>query len=250
MQSGGADPDLFQYGANMIDIVFPNGNEKEFIKMAERLGIEGLMFVYPDTQNSPHPNLQVEDIASPGRPTLIHKTSEDVLVSKLKEFCVPRPLGRGVGHIHDISEFQKDTNLKISVGVLCEPGKARKYRGKATIIIKAPEEQEKIRSVIEQDRPDILYGLEQGKRKDFLHHRASGLNHVLAELMAKNGVAMGVSFSDILRATSWNRAVYIGRIKQNIKLARKFKFEVRIGSFGKSCWGLRPSYDANPAFET
>lgn len=32
----------------MIDIVFPNKNEEEFIKMAERLGISGLVFAYKD----------------------------------------------------------------------------------------------------------------------------------------------------------------------------------------------------------
>jgi len=32
----------------MIDIVFPSKNEDEFIKMAERLGISGLIFAYKD----------------------------------------------------------------------------------------------------------------------------------------------------------------------------------------------------------
>ena len=31
----------------MIDIVFPNGNEKEFISLAEKLGFKALCFVYP-----------------------------------------------------------------------------------------------------------------------------------------------------------------------------------------------------------
>ncbi|MFH1669445.1 MAG: RNase P subunit p30 family protein [Candidatus Woesearchaeota archaeon] len=183
---------------NMIDIVFPDKNENEFIKMAERLGLEGLMFVYED--------------------------------------------------IRDVSGLQKETKLKISSGVLCLPGKVNKYKGKTTTLVRAPGDQEKIRNIIEQDKPDILFGLEQGARKDFFHHRASGLNHVMAELMAKNGVAMGISFSDLLKAKPWDRAVYIGRIRQNMKLARKFKFEVRIGSFGTSCWELRSLIDINSIF--
>ena len=34
-----------------VDIVFPNGNEKEFVKIAEKLGIKGLVFAYPYEKN-------------------------------------------------------------------------------------------------------------------------------------------------------------------------------------------------------
>ena len=34
-----------------VDVVFPNGNEKEFIELAPRLGYGGLCFVYPYDRN-------------------------------------------------------------------------------------------------------------------------------------------------------------------------------------------------------
>ncbi|MBD3304222.1 hypothetical protein GF343_03685, partial [Candidatus Woesearchaeota archaeon] len=37
----------------MIDIVFPNKNEKGFIEMAEYLGFSGLVFVYDNQKDIP-----------------------------------------------------------------------------------------------------------------------------------------------------------------------------------------------------
>ena len=57
--------------------------------------------------------------------------------------------------------------------------------------------------------------------KDGLHARNSGLNQVLCAMMEKKGIALGISFNMILNSGVKDRAKLIGRVKQNIKLARK-----------------------------
>lgn len=173
----------------MIDIVFPRGNETEFIRLAEKLGSEGLCFVYTEMK--------------------------------------------------DIKEFQEKTKLIIKTAVLCEPREIGKYIGKRKTIIRAPEEQEKIRHILEQAKPDMVFELEFGKRKDFLHHRASGLNHVLGEIAREKKTTIGFNFSKILNASEKERARYIGRMMQNIRFARKFKFNIAVGSFANTPWDMR-----------
>ncbi|MFC1741260.1 RNase P subunit p30 family protein [Nanoarchaeota archaeon] len=177
----------------MIDIVFPKDNEKEFIRIAEKLNLDGLCFVY-DTPK-------------------------------------------------DISSFQKGTKLKLSVGVLCKPEDVKRYTGKYLTLMRAPEDQSRIRSIIEKAKPDILFDLEFSRKNDFIHHRASGLNHVLATLARQKGVKIGIDFSRVIGARREERAVYLGRITQNIQFARKFKFDVVCASFTDNSMNLRAKED-------
>jgi len=173
----------------MIDFVFPKNNEKEFIRIAEKLGISELVFVYD-------------------KPT-------------------------------DVSSFQQDTKIKLSSAVICKPDDVRKYKGRFLTLVEAPEDQADIRNILERNKPDIMFNLEFGRRKDFIHHRASGLNHVLAEIASQKGVAIGFNFSKILSAKPQDRAVYMGRMMQNIDFAKKFKFKTTIASFARSPWEMR-----------
>lgn len=182
----------------MIDIVFPKGNEKEFISIAKRLGLKGLCLVYD-------------------RPT-------------------------------DIASFQKDSDLKLISGVLCSPDDVRKYKGKHMTICRAPDDQSKIRTIIEQSKPDIIYGLESARRKDFIHHRASGLNHVMAQLAAEKGVSVGFSLSDVLAAKLKDRPVIMGRMMQNIRFARKYGFGTVFASFAGEPYDMRAKKDISSFF--
>jgi RNase P/RNase MRP subunit p30 len=177
----------------MIDYVFPKGNEKDFIVMAEKLGISSLCFVYD--------------------------------------------------RITDISNFQRVTKIKIVSAVFCEPQDVKKYKGRYLTIVSAPTDQSTLRQIIEKEKPDILLNLESGGRKDFLHHRASGLNHVLAVIAREKDVSVGFSFSSILNANPKERSVIIGRMMQNIMFAHKFKFNVVLASFARDPWHMRSGYD-------
>ena len=150
----------------------------------------------------------------------------------------------------DVSEFQAQTKLKLSSAVLCTQENIKKFKGKALTIMRSPEDQTKLRYIIEKLRPNMLFGLEFGAKKDFLHHRASGLNHVLATIAAKKNVAIGFDFSYILKARPWQRSVYLGRMMQNIRFARKFRFKTVIASFAGNPWHMRPEHDLVSFFTT
>ena len=94
---------------------------------------------------------------------------------------------------------------------------------------------------------DILLDPHLGSRKDFMHQRNSGLNHVLCALAKENNVAVGFSFSSILHAEKRERV--LGRIMQNIKLCRKYKVPMVIGSFAKDSWDVRNEKDLKAFFQ-
>ena len=95
---------------------------------------------------------------------------------------------------------------------------------------------------------DVLLDPHVGRKKDFLHHRNSGLNQVLCKLAKENHVAIGFSFSSVLNEK--NRAQLIGRMMQNIRLCRKYKVKMVIGSFAKNKWEVRCEGDIQAFFKT
>jgi len=156
----------------------------------------------------------------------------------------------GISHLYlvyskitDISNFQKNSKVKLSQAVLCEPHDVKKYKGRFITIVSAPADQSTLRQIIEKEKPDILLNLEFGGRKDFLHHRASGLNHILAVIAREKDVSVGFGFSSILNANPKERSVVVGRMMQNIVFAHKFKFNVVLASFARDPWHMRSGYD-------
>jgi RNase P/RNase MRP subunit p30 len=184
----------------MIDIVFPNNNEKEFISIAEKLNIKHLIFAYKEPK--------------------------------------------------DISSFQHKPPVKVSQAILCTPDNIRKYKGRFLTLIQAPSDQTKLRHIIESAKPDILFNLELASRPDFMHHRASGLNHVLAAIAKQKNVTIGFSFSAILTAKPSQRAVCLGRMMQNIRFARKFGFKTIIASFAQDPMHMRAAQELASIFTT
>jgi len=176
----------------MIDFVFPNNNEQEFVNIAERLKLEGLCFIYDKPMSVP--------------------------VIK--------------------------TNLKLSTAVLCTPKNIQKYRGHTTIMHAGNNP----RVILEQFKPNYIFGLESQSRHDFIHHRASGLNQVLARLAKDNNVTVLFSFSEILKSRPKDRAVLMGRISQNIRFAKKFGFSSRFFSLADNPFHLRSKHMLNSFF--
>ncbi|MEM4267307.1 MAG: RNase P subunit p30 family protein [Candidatus Woesearchaeota archaeon] len=97
------------------------------------------------------------------------------------------------------------------------------------------------RKTIETLRPEIIYGFETKNTKDGLHYRNSGLNHVLCALMRENNVACGFSLSALINHK--NRQVLLGRMKQNIRLCRKFGVKQVIASFSDEPMAMRAPRD-------
>ena len=97
------------------------------------------------------------------------------------------------------------------------------------------------RKFFEDKKVDIILSPEKGSTKDNLHFRNAGLNQVLCKLAKKNNIALGFSFNEILNAS--NLQDVLGRMKQNVKLCRKYKVKMVFASFAKDKFEMRGAYD-------
>ena len=102
-----------------------------------------------------------------------------------------------------------------------------------------------IRFLIENygNRIGYISSIETSPKSDFLHHRNSGMNHIICSIMKENNISIILSLNSLLSADNKQFPLYIGRIKQNIKLARKYKIKVQLASFASSLYQMRPKHD-------
>ncbi|MEK6960221.1 MAG: RNase P subunit p30 family protein [Nanoarchaeota archaeon] len=105
------------------------------------------------------------------------------------------------------------------------------------------------RALFEHGALDGVYGLETVTPKDFIHHRGSGLNTVLADIASRKKKAVVFDFSILLNNTGGDRGVLIGRMSQNIKICRKSKPPLAIGSFATTPYRMRAPHDLRAVFE-
>jgi len=138
-----------------------------------------------------------------------------------------------------IKKLQEKTKLKLSYGFLASLKDTNKIKTKNLIFVKGSA---KNRFFIEKKKADVLFSLEDQKREDFMHHRASGLNHVLCTLANKNKISVGFSFNMLLKDRK-NLYKILGRMMQNIQLCRKFKVKTLIGSFAERPFEMRAAND-------
>ncbi len=210
----------------MLDIVLPQGNEHEFTTLAQKLGFSELCFLYSIEQFRELGDQQRTttnesfQIISPNKKNKEEKGSED-----------------------------NGTKIKIHYGILADPRKVLRDPAKyaklnALIAIKSSEHD---RAIIENDACDIIFGIENDSRKDFLHHRASGFNHILAKQTADNKLTYCFSVSDIIRAR--NQHLLLGRMMQNIGICKKYKVKTFIGSFALSPLEMRSFHDMKSLFK-
>jgi ribonuclease P/MRP protein subunit RPP1 len=91
------------------------------------------------------------------------------------------------------------------------------------------------RAAVETPEVDILAHPELG-RSD------SGFNHVLAKLASKNGVAIEINFREILTSSGVTRSMILAHMRENIKLAKKYKVPIVLCSGAISNWELRSPF--------
>lgn len=141
--------------------------------------------------------------------------------------------------IHKKLQSIENTKVNIEIGLLANQKNLNKAAKISRLI--AAKSSEKDRFFIESKKVKIIYGFEESGRNDFMHQRASGLNHVLCELAAKNHVAIGFSYSSIINNN--NPEVIMGRMMQNIALCKKYKSNQVISSFSSNPFELRQPHD-------
>ena len=138
--------------------------------------------------------------------------------------------------------------IKINKTILTDPRfiikTSSKFKNKNTLIAIKSSSQD--RDVMESGKADIIFSVEESSRKDFIHQRGSGINHIMCKLMSKNNIALGFSLNSILN--SKNKHIILGRITQNIKLCRKYKVKMIIGSFTSNPFEMRSYHDLASLF--
>lgn len=157
------------------DIVFPKGNEREFLDNAKRLGFEALCFVYD--------RLPPNEI--------------------------------------------KDENIRVLVAI--------KQQKKGFLWFSDNVVDINHRNL------DLAYGFETSEKKNSLREIKSGLNQVVCKQAVQNGVKYGFSFNQMLNAK--DRMMIFGRVRQNIKLCRKYKVGMAIASFATKPEEMRAYHD-------
>lgn len=120
---------------------------------------------------------------------------------------------------------QKEFNkLKIEV---------KKAKEQEKTIIYSSEDDELNRKVIEKLPVNILV-LNLSNRKDFQKQRNSGFNQVMAKIMKKKEIILGINIDELIEETSPKRkAEILARINQNITLANKNKLKIQFISLNK-----------------
>ncbi len=92
------------------------------------------------------------------------------------------------------------------------------------------------RGLVENRNVKFHYGFEELEKKDSLHHRRSGMNQVISKLMSEREKTMIIDFEKYLQGP---KEIYIGRLHQNLKLAKKYGFQIAIASFATKPQNLR-----------
>lgn len=103
--------------------------------------------------------------------------------------------------------------------------KIRDARALGKSVIFTSKDYELNRQVLEKENIDIFMPV-LFPRKDRQRQRDSGFNQVLAKEAKKKSVALGINLDEIRDRDKKEKSEIIGRIRQNIKLARKEKLSV------------------------
>ena len=116
-----------------------------------------------------------------------------------------------------------------------------------------PVEVRKIARIIRKDaeivavrggNPEVERAALETPEVDILVHNAyTRLNHVLAKLAARNGVAVGFVFSSVLLSYKRTRISVFSNMISNARLLRKYRSPVVLSSGSLSPWDLRSPSD-------
>jgi RNase P/RNase MRP subunit p30 len=144
---------------------------------------------------------------------------------------------------------KKENKIKTYYGVLADYRNINKINGKLKnkktfVAIKSSSYD---REIIEKSKVDMIFSFEDSPKRDFIHQRASGLNHILCKLAKENNVTIGFSLSSILN--SGDKHVVLGRMKQNIKMCKKTRTKTAIASFAKKPSEMRSVHDLKSLFK-
>ena len=131
--------------------------------------------------------------------------------------------------IKAFSSHKANLNIAIAI-IITDPSQTKKASKLADLVIAIPSKQN-LRVFIEKVQCDLIINLETLEQKDPLHFRASGLNQVLAKILAKKEKFLCINRSTL---NTKQKSILFGRIAQNIMLCKKYRVPVIMASFAAS----------------
>ncbi len=134
----------------------------------------------------------------------------------------------------------QEKGIAIKIGILALPKLVRDAQAEI-VVVKASGETDL--HTLEHFPPTIMYGFEFSERKDFMHHRNSGMNHMHAAMMAEKNVTYAFPVAQVIHADERRKGEIVGRLRQNIALAKKYKVKVILASFATEPTDMRNGKD-------
>lgn len=148
--------------------------------------------------------------------------------------------------LEKFNTLKYDSDVSIEIGFIVHQKNINKAAAQSTLL--AVKSSDKDRVFIENKKIKIIYGFEENYKKDYLHQRGSGLNHIICKLVKKNDINVGLSYSLLFNKSKTMPSLLIGRIMQNISLCQKYNVKTVIGSFSEKPFELRSPYDITSLF--
>ncbi len=137
---------------------------------------------------------------------------------------------------HDQRNTKTAARLKTRAGLLItSQEEARKHRKEYDAIVAPPA-----RAFFESRAVTHILNPEASPRRDFLHHRNSGLNQVLLKLAKQRGITLLASTSQLLNNRRPEEK--LGRMIQNARFARKYGVAYEVVSGATSQWEQRDAH--------
>lgn len=158
--------------------------------------------------------------------------------------------------LYDFDDYNEDNvqkklsimkDVTIEIGFLVNQKNINKAAKHSELLVAKSSDND--RHFIESKKIKLIYGFEENPKKDYLHQRASGLNHITCEIARKNNVAVGFSYSSFFNKNNQIASLLMGRMMQNIALCKKYKVETLIGSFSEKPFDLRADHDIKSLFK-
>jgi len=141
----------------------------------------------------------------------------------------------------------RNKNTHIECGFLVNLKNLNDAAKKSDLLI--AKSSDKVRLFFENKKIRLIYGIEETYKKDYLHQRASGLNHTMCEIARNNNIAVGFSYSLLLNKDKLQNSILMGRMMQNISLCQKYKVKTIIASFSSRPFDLRLRHDISSLFK-
>ncbi len=145
--------------------------------------------------------------------------------------CVVREFDPGLkGFIKEAEKHRSSSDIELLFGARLYPKNADDVQKKARsalecgadIVLVAGGDEEINRAASECWEVDVLCHPERVLGKDLMDQKFSGVDDVMARYMAERMIAIEISLSELLSCYGMVRSQVMGRMRQNIMLAKKY----------------------------